>query len=96
MVSGKGGNNRLYHNDGRDHFSDVTESSGLTSEGWGQGVCAGDYDNDGYTDLFVTYWGQNMLYRNAGGSASRMSRPPPTLLRIASLQHGLRLSGLRQ
>jgi hypothetical protein len=67
VVSGKGGSNRLYHNDGRDHFSDVTESSGLTSEGWGQGVCAGDYDNDGYTDLFVTYWGQNRLYRNAGG-----------------------------
>ncbi len=67
VVSGKGGSNRLYHNDGRDHFTDVTESSGLASEGWGQGVCAGDYDNDGYTDLFVTYWGQNRLYRNAGG-----------------------------
>jgi enediyne biosynthesis protein E4 len=67
IVSGKGGSNRMYHNDGRDHFSDVTESLGLTSAGWGQGVCAGDYDNDGYTDLFVTYWGQNHLYRNLGG-----------------------------
>jgi hypothetical protein len=67
VVSGKGGSNRLYHNDGRDHFTDVTEASGLTSDGWGQGVCAGDYDNDGYTDLFVTYWGQNRLYRNIGG-----------------------------
>jgi hypothetical protein len=67
VVSGKGGSNRLYHNDGHDHFTDVTESAGLTSEGWGQGVCAGDYDNDGYTDLFVTYWGQNRLYRNVGG-----------------------------
>jgi hypothetical protein len=67
VVSGKGGSNRLYHNDGHDHFTDVTEGLGLTSEGWGQGVCAGDYDNDGYTDLFVTYWGQNRLYRNAGG-----------------------------
>lgn len=67
VVSGKGGTNRLYHNDGNDHFTDVTEQTGLHSDGWGQGVCAGDYDNDGYTDLFVTYWGQNRLYRNIGG-----------------------------
>ena len=67
IVSGKGGSNRMYHNDGRDHFTDVTESLGLISDGWGQGVCAGDYDNDGYTDLFITYWGQNRLYRNLGG-----------------------------
>ncbi|HLJ45240.1 MAG TPA: CRTAC1 family protein [Bryobacteraceae bacterium] len=67
IVSGKGGSNRLYHNDGHDHFSDVTAETGLTSEGWGQGVCAGDYNNDGFIDLFVTYWGQNRLYRNIGG-----------------------------
>ena len=67
VVSGKGGSNRLYHNDGLNHFTDVTAAMGLTSDGWGQGVCAGDYDNDGYTDLFVTYWGQNRLYRNLGG-----------------------------
>jgi hypothetical protein len=67
VISGKGGSNRLYHNDGNDRFTDVTEKMGLTSDGWGQGVCAGDYDNDGYTDLFVTYWGQNKLYRNVGG-----------------------------
>jgi hypothetical protein len=67
VVSGKGGSNRLYHNDGHDRFSDVTERMGLISDGWGQGVCAGDYDNDGFTDLFVTYWGQNRLYRNVGG-----------------------------
>ena len=67
VVSGKGGSNRLYHNEGHDRFKDVTEAMGLTSEGWGQGVCAGDYDNDGYTDLFVTYWGQNRLYRNISG-----------------------------
>jgi len=67
VVSGKGGSNRLYHNDGHDRFTDVTESTGLVSDGWGQGVCAGDYDNDGYTDLFVTYWGRNRLYRNLGG-----------------------------
>jgi hypothetical protein len=67
IVSGKGGTNRLYHNEGNGRFNDVTERLGLRSDGWGQGVCAGDYDNDGYTDLFVTYWGQNRLYRNAGG-----------------------------
>src|SRR5258707_15276057 len=55
VVSGKGGSNRLYHNEGHDHFTDVTESAGRVSDGWGQGVCAGDYDNDGYTDLFGTY-----------------------------------------
>lgn len=67
VVSGKGGTNRMYHNEGNDRFTDVTDKLGLTSDGWGQGVCAGDYDNDGYTDLFVTYWGQNRLYRNVGG-----------------------------
>jgi hypothetical protein len=67
VVSGNGGTNRMYHNDGHGHFTDVTAQLGLTSSGWGEGVCAGDYDNDGYTDLFVTYWGQNRLYRNIGG-----------------------------
>lgn len=67
VVSGDGGTNRLYHNEGNDRFKDVTRTMGLESRGWGQGVCAGDYDNDGYTDLFVTYWGQNHLYRNIGG-----------------------------
>ena len=67
VVSGQGGTNRMYHNGGNGHFTDVTSELGLTSSGWGQGVCAGDYDNDGYTDLFVTYWGQNRLYRNVDG-----------------------------
>src|SRR5579884_2047569 len=67
IVSGKGGSNRLYHNDGHDRFTDVTANAGLLSDGWGEGVCAGDYDNDGYVDLFVTYWGQNRLYRNIKG-----------------------------
>jgi hypothetical protein len=67
IVSGDGGTNRLYHNEGHDRFRDVTNEAGLHSSGWGQGVCAGDYDNDGFTDLFVTYWGQNRLYRNIGG-----------------------------
>jgi enediyne biosynthesis protein E4 len=67
LVSGPGGTNRLYHNLGNGKFADVTKQMGLEHSGWGQGVCAGDFDNDGYTDLFVTYWGQNVLYRNRGG-----------------------------
>jgi enediyne biosynthesis protein E4 len=67
LVSGEGGTNRIYHNEGNDRFKDVTKTLGLLSEGWGQGVCAGDYDNDGFTDLFVTYWGANRLYHNLSG-----------------------------
>jgi hypothetical protein len=67
VLSGDGGTNRMYHNDHNGHFTDVTVELGLTSSGWAEGVCAGDYDNDGYTDLFVTYWGQNRLYRNVNG-----------------------------
>jgi hypothetical protein len=67
LVAGEGGTNRLYRNDGQGQFTDVTREAGLTSGGWGQGVCAGDYDNDGLTDLFVTYYGQNALYHNVEG-----------------------------
>jgi hypothetical protein len=68
IVSGKGGLSRLYHNEGKGRFTDVTMAMGLgAASGWGQGVCAADYDNDGFIDLFVTYWGQNHLYRNVGG-----------------------------
>jgi enediyne biosynthesis protein E4 len=67
VLSGKGGTNRMYHNEGHAKFRDVTDQLGLRSSGWAQGVCAADYDNDGYTDLFVTYWGQNHLYRNIQG-----------------------------
>ncbi|HEX4489382.1 MAG TPA: CRTAC1 family protein [Terriglobales bacterium] len=63
---GKGLKHFLYHNLGGLKFEDVTEKSGITHTGWGQGVCAGDIDNDGKTDLFVTQWGQNALYRNQG------------------------------
>ncbi len=69
VLSGEGGTNRMYHNEGKGYFRDVTDALGLHSSGWAQGVCAGDYDNDGFTDLFVTYWGANHLYRNKGGKA---------------------------
>jgi enediyne biosynthesis protein E4 len=58
--------NRLYHNNRDGTFTDVTERAGLVKSGWGQGVCVGDYDNDGFDDLFVTYWGHNLLYHNNG------------------------------
>jgi len=67
VLSGEGGTNRMYRNEAGKHFRDVTADLGLRSSGWAQGVCAGDYDNDGFTDLFVTYWGANRLYRNIDG-----------------------------
>jgi hypothetical protein len=57
---------RLYRNLEGVRFEDVTEKSGLVNRGWGQGVCAGDIDNDGLVDLLVTYYGHNVLYRNQG------------------------------
>jgi hypothetical protein len=56
----------LYRNNHDGTFSDVTRAAGLTATGWGQGVCVGDYDNDGYDDLYVTYYGKNRLYHNEG------------------------------
>jgi enediyne biosynthesis protein E4 len=56
----------LYRNRGNGTFEDTTAKAGLALVGWGQGVCAGDYDNDGFDDLYVTFWGQNRLFRNRG------------------------------
>ena len=58
--------NRLYKNNRDGTFTDVTEKAGLRRNGWAFGVTVGDYNNDGFEDLFVTYWGQNVLYRNNG------------------------------
>ena len=58
--------NRLYRNNRDGTFRDVTMEAGLTKTGWACGVCVGDYNNDGFEDLFLTYWGQNVLYRNNG------------------------------
>ncbi len=62
----KDASNRLYRNLGNGKFADVTTEAGLIRSGWGSGVCAGDYDNDAHTDLYVTYWGPSVLYRNLG------------------------------
>src|SRR5882724_3286698 len=61
----------LYHNLGGLKFEDVTGKAGIKQTSWGQGVCVGDIDNHGYPDLFVTQWGQNVLYRNLGNGTFR-------------------------
>ena len=58
--------NHLYHNNRDGTFTDVTAKAGLVRTGWCYGVCVGDYNNDGYDDLFLTYYGRNVLYRNNG------------------------------
>ena len=58
---------QLYHNEGNGHFTDVARAAGFAKAGWAQGVCVGDYDNDGRPDLLVTAYGHNVLYRNVGG-----------------------------
>lgn len=61
----------LYHNLGGLKFEDVTEKAGLHRSGWGQGVCAGDADNSGHADLFVTEWGSNAFFHNLGNGTFR-------------------------
>ena len=61
-----GATNRLYKNNRDGTFTDVTEKSGLHAAGWANGVCVADYNNDGFDDIFCTYFGQNRLYRNNG------------------------------
>jgi hypothetical protein len=61
-----GATNRLYKNNRDGTFTDVTEKAGLVRSGWASAVTVGDYDNDGFDDLFVTYYGQNVLYHNNG------------------------------
>ena len=61
-----GTTNRLYKNNRDGTFTDVTEKAGLVRTGWASAVCAGDFNNNGFPDLFITYWGQNVLYRNNG------------------------------
>ena len=56
----------LYRNNHDGTFSDVTQKARVALTGWGQGVCAGDYDNDGFVDLFVTFWGHDVLLHNNG------------------------------
>lgn len=58
--------NRLFRNNGNGTFTDVTLPAGLRGDGYGMGVAVGDFNNDGWQDLFVTNLGRNALYRNNG------------------------------
>ena len=62
----EGATNRLYKNNRDGTFTDVTKKAGLHSVGWACGVCVGDYNNDGFDDIFCTCFGKNILYRNNG------------------------------
>jgi hypothetical protein len=66
FPNGQAPTSHLYHNNHDGTFTDVTQNSGAGISGWGQGVCAGDYDNDGRTDLYVTFWGHSVLLHNNG------------------------------
>ena len=57
---------QLYRNLGGGKFEEVSKRAGIAKEGWGQGVCVGDYDNDGHPDMLVAYYGHNVLYHNTG------------------------------
>lgn len=63
--------NHLFHNNHDGTFTDVTAKSGLVSTGWGQGACVGDYDNDGFDDIYVTGYGTNRLFHNQGNGTFR-------------------------
>jgi hypothetical protein len=61
-----GTTNRLYKNNRDGTFRDVTAKAGLVRAGWASAVTVGDYDNDGFDDIFITYYGHNVLYHNNG------------------------------
>jgi enediyne biosynthesis protein E4 len=63
---GKAPITHLYKNNRDGTFTDVTEKSGIGRSGWQTGVCVGDYNNDGWDDLFCTFWGRNILFHNNG------------------------------
>src|SRR5450432_94178 len=66
FPAGQEPTSHLFKNNRDGTFTDVTAKAGVAHSGWGQGVCVGDYDNDGFEDLFVTYFGKNVLYHNNG------------------------------
>ena len=83
----------LYHQDGDLHFSDITQSAGLTHKGWGMAVSVMDYDNDGWQDIFVTGFGSNVLYRNLGNC--KFERYRKSRIERCRMQRGCSLGRLR-
>ncbi len=75
FPAGQAPTSHLYRNNHDGTFTDVTAKAGLTATGWGQGACVGDYDNDGWEDLYVTYYGKNRLYHNQSGVFSEVAEP---------------------
>jgi len=74
-APGKSPTSQLFRNNRDGTFTNVTEKSGLARTGWQTGVCVGDYDNDGWDDLFCCFWGHNILFRNNGdGTFSDVTR----------------------
>jgi hypothetical protein len=72
---GKAPTSHLYKNNRDGTFTDVTEKSGLARTGWQTGICVGDYDNNGWDDLFCCFWGHNILFHNNGdGTFSDVTR----------------------
>lgn len=86
--------NRLYHQKNDGTFEDVTERAGLRGSGYGMGVAVGDYDNDGFEDLYVTAYGDNKLYRNNGdGTFTDVTEKAHRRQRLV---HQRRIGGFRQ
>ncbi len=75
FPAGQAPTSHLYRNNHDGTFTDVTAKAGLTATGWGQGACVGDYDNDGWEDLYVTYYGKNRLYHNQSGVFREVAGP---------------------
>ena len=90
------GSNRLYKNNRDGTFTDVTARPGLFRTGYAYGVTVGDYNNDGFEDLFITDWGQNVLYRNNGdGTFTDVTKEAGLLDPQAAVRVRLRIRGLR-
>ncbi len=66
FPAGQAPTNKLYRNIGKGRFTDVTKAAHMDHSGWGNGVCAGDVNNDGFLDLYVTYYGRNVMHLNNG------------------------------
>ncbi len=87
----------LFKNNRDGTFTDVTLKAGLARSGWGQACCVGDYNNDGWNDLFVSYYGQNALFRNHGQrNVSRSHEGSGAAAGSLALELGMHVSRLRQ